>query len=309
MNVEIALELIEAELAAELPAHMRAFARAHADHRPAPAAPEVARTPRALAIAREACADPSLAARGRALLRLVAPIVIESDPAVAALRARPRTWDGWRRLAAARDTVAREKLGGGALEVLHRLYGVARAGAGVSPELPGPVVGWHARDRAFDVDATWRELAQRHGAAGHVEVLRSEHAHPRAFVVEPRREVIVVVPSVVETPAARFAVLHELGHAVVALAIGLVPRVVDEAGAAFVARGVDSPLEPRARARRTALAAFLDRVERGIAEPTGDAPPWALWHDPGAQAAYVEAEHVASGLPGRFVQALKSQVE
>src|SRR6266581_4354542 len=92
MQAELALELVEGELAAELPAHLRAFARAHA------------------------------------LLRLVAPIAIEDDPAVARARAEPPSWPGLAALAAARDAVAQRRFGCGAIEWLHRLHGVEGAG-------------------------------------------------------------------------------------------------------------------------------------------------------------------------------------
>ena len=41
LQAELAIDLLEGELAIELPPHMRAFARAHADNRPPPAAPLV----------------------------------------------------------------------------------------------------------------------------------------------------------------------------------------------------------------------------------------------------------------------------
>jgi hypothetical protein len=125
-------------------------------------------------------------------------------------------------------------------------------------------------------------------------------------------------------------VLHELGHAVVALALPAgVPRVVDEAAASYIARLAEPPswLPPRweteravaARRRRLALAAMLDDIERDLpelADVPSSAPPWALWHDPGAQAAYVEAEHIADRLAkdlgpnpprGQLVRALKAE--
>src|SRR5689334_3933750 len=67
---ELELERVEAELAAELPAHLRAFARAHAAGAPAPPAPAAARRARTAALALGATAEPALAARALALLRL-----------------------------------------------------------------------------------------------------------------------------------------------------------------------------------------------------------------------------------------------
>ncbi|MEP6863834.1 MAG: hypothetical protein ABJE66_24620, partial [Deltaproteobacteria bacterium] len=153
---------------------------------------------------------------------------------------------------------------------------------------------------------------------------------PRTFVIEPKREIVVVVPDIIDTPATRFAVLHELGHAAAALVLAAgIPRVVDEAAASYIARLAEpaSWLPPRwisdlaaaARLRRTALAAMLDDVERLLPELPqlpGKAPPWALWHDPGSQAAYVAAEAIAErfrqdlgGNPprGQFARALAAE--
>ena len=58
-----------------------------------------------------------------ALLRLVAPLSIECEPAVAALRAGPPTWEGLRRLAAARDAVALARFGCSAITLAHNLQG------------------------------------------------------------------------------------------------------------------------------------------------------------------------------------------
>lgn len=312
LQAEMALDLLEGELAAELPAHMRAFARAHAEDRTPPSAPLVARLASSLETARNACMHDVLADRGLALLRLVAPLMIEDDPLVVAARSEPRSWEALARLAAARNEIARRRFGTTAIEMLHRLHGVPAE----RPELgaPGPAIeGWQQRDVVLEhtaIDDVWNALASRFGVSGHVRIDRSDTAHPRSFVVEPNVEVIVVVPSVVDTPAARFAVLHELGHALVALALPPgTPRVVDEAAASYIARLAEPPswLSPRwpselaaaARRRRTALAAMLDEIECGLpdlADVPGARPPWALWHDPGAQAAYVAAEAIADRL-------------
>src|SRR5258706_16288733 len=84
---EMALDLLEGELAAELPAHMRAFARAHADGRPPPAAPLLARLASTLETARNACRHDVLADRGLALLPLVRPRRVEGGSAVASAAA------------------------------------------------------------------------------------------------------------------------------------------------------------------------------------------------------------------------------
>ena len=313
----LALALVEQELAAELPAHVRAFARAHAEGRTPPPAPLVARLASTLEVAREALANEGLAERGLALLRIAAPLAIEGDPAVVAARAAAPSWPGLVALAAARDAVARDRFASSAIELFHRLNGAT--GPQAEHDVAGPAIaGWADRDGpALDTAAisdAWNAIATRLGVTGSVRVDRASAANvqPRTFVVEPAREVIVVVPGVVASPATRFAVLHELGHAAAALVSPLgLPRVVDEAAASFVARVAEAPswLPPRwtcplgaaARDRRVAIAATLDDVERLLpalpqVPAASAAPPWALWHDPGAQAAYVAAEAVAEKL-------------
>jgi hypothetical protein len=332
LQAEMALDLLEAELAAELPAHMRAFARAHAEGRPAPAAPLIARLASSLQTARNACMHDLLADRGLALARLVVPLMIEDDMMVTTIRNDAPDWPGLARLATARDLVARDRFGCSAIALLHRLHGIPPERA--EHEAPGPPIeGWQTRDVAIDHGAiidVWNALASRFAITGQVRIDRSETGRPRAFVIEPKLEVVVVVPAVVDTPAARFAVLHELGHAIVALALPAgTPRVVDEAAASYIARLLEPPswlpprwpseLAPAARARRTALAAMLDDVERALPELAGvpgAKPPWALWHDPGAQAAYVAAETMADRLRhelgpnpprGQLVRALEAE--
>ena len=324
LAIEDRLDRIEAELAVELPPHLRAFARAHARGQPPPPAPAVLGQSVTLATARAAIVHPVLADRGLALLRLAAPVAIEADPAVAAARAASPTWAGLSALTAARDAAALAWFGRRAIDALHRLHGSAvdLAGLGIAGDagavavadaaLPPAVAGWFEPDGIAVDDAgiarAWDELRVRHAVAG---AMRYERAagRARAFVVEPGREVVLAVPAQIVTPAARFAVLHELGHAVAALALpAAIPRVVDEAAAAYIAGGIEraadpwySPLAGAARVRRRRLAERLDRIERGLPAPPPDPaiserPPWALWHDPGAQAAYAAAERLARAI-------------
>jgi hypothetical protein len=325
LTIEARLDRIEAELAAELPPHLRAFAHAHARGQPAPPAPDALHRPATLATARAALVHPVLADRGLALLRLAAPVAIEADPAVAAARSAAPTWAGLAALAAARDAVAMARFGRRAIDVLHRLHGSTvdlasdgggAAWTGAAPGeafgLPPAVPGWFEPDGvAVDEHAilrAWDQLRAWHGVDGALRYERVAAARPRAFVIEPGREVVLAIPAHVTTPAARFAVLHELGHAVAALALpaGL-PRVVDEAAAAYVARAIErvadpwhSPVAGAARARRCRLAQVLDHIERALPAPLAPAvserPPWPLWHDPGAQAAYVAAEWLADAI-------------
>jgi len=295
LEAEIALDRIDAELAVELPPHMRAFAAAYAANTPVPAAPEVLRRGSTLRAIEMCRAHPVLADRVLAIARLAIPIAIEDDPRVIAARAAP-SWDALATLTAARDTAARERFGTGLFPLVHRLFGVGGAPPGTRDmPWPAPVKGWHdPRPSPLDPETTWTELAARYGAEGRVDIVRGDRA--RTFVVEPGRHAIVVVPPL-GSLASQFALLHELGHALVALlAPAGVPRVVDEAAASYIARGIEhaSELAVHARRRRLQLAEALDAIERGAtaARPT-DQPPWALWHDPGAQAAYVEAEAIA----------------
>jgi hypothetical protein len=306
----MALDLVDGELAVELPAHMRAFARAHAEGRPPPAAPLIAQLASTITTVKNALVHELLADRALGLMRLVVPLAIESEPAVVAARGRQPTWPGLAALAVARDQTARTRFGREAIELLHVLHG---AGAAREHEPPGPAIaGWQDKGAALDHAAildAWQAIASRHGITGNVRVDPGV-GKPRTFVVVPQREVIVVVPPVLDTPAARFAALHELGHAAIALLMPAgIPRAVDEAAASYIARLAEpgtwlpakwaSELAPDARRRRLAIAAMLDEVERAlpaIHDTPGAAPPWALWHDPGAQAAYVEAEVIADRL-------------
>lgn len=131
-----------------------------------------------------------------------------------------------------------------------------------------------------------------------------------------------------DTPRAWFQLLHELGHALAAMICpgAWLPRAVDEAAAAWLCRHLEEPgsfpaLPPHAydaalhggeRLRRHAVAVALAHLEEHPAEAResgpatapegGGAPasnaaqaqlPWALWHDAGAQPAYLHAETLA----------------
>jgi hypothetical protein len=318
LEVELALDRVEAQLAAELPAHMRAFAQAHAAGAPAPAAPDLAGRASTASIAKRALAHPELATRGVALMRLVAPILIERDAGVAAALAANPTWQAYAALTAARTTVARARFGRSALDVLHRLNGVGEAVE--ASTLPEPIEAWNAVEAPLSsksIDEVWELLEERFGVVPRPAIVRSGAARPRTFVEQAGSSATVVIPAVVDTPAKRFAVLHELGHAVLNLSSARVwPRALDEASASFVARlmesagelppGWHSPHAADARRRRVQLARHLATIERAVdaGEPVGDKPgalvPWALWHDPGAQSAYVRAESIADDLVARF---------
>lgn len=321
LTSELALTSTWGRLAAALPAYVRAVAAAYAAGHPGPPAPTALGAVTTVELARRAARFPELAATARALWRLAAPAMIEDDPAVAKARQATVSWAALAALAAARDDVARRRLGASYHAVIAAAHGVL-APAPPAPALPLPVAGWAAPLAAPSATAlaeAWRSLATIHGVPGAPRIVASASARPRAFVAEPGREVVLVVPVALTSAAARFAALHELGHALVALlpalsgpgAAAAVPRVVDEAAAAYVARLLevtDGPLAAwaigglatAARVRRRALAAHLATIELALprlpAAPLTALPPWALWHDAGAQATYVAAEDLGDAL-------------
>lgn len=297
--LELELDRIEAALAAELPGHVRALAEAYVAGT-AVAAPAVLHRS---ALAHRALAVPELAPRALQLLRLVTPVVVESDAAVAALRAREGSpsssaWSAYAALAAARDAAARASFQRAHVPWMSWLHGAGW----LVPTLvdwPPPVEGWRSAMPVVDVERAWHELAARHGVRGRCRIIYAA-VRPRTFVVEPGREVIVVVGPVT-TAAARFAALHELGHALAALLSPVaLPRMLDEAAASYVARlleggldGWSTPLAAPARdPARLTLLMGLHAIEAGV-RPTIERPPWGLWHDPGAQGAYLVAERFA----------------
>lgn len=310
LAIELELDRVEAELAAELPGHVRALAAAYAAGTASPVAPAGLHRS---ALVRRALAVPDLARRALQLLRLITPVVVENDPAVAALRARgersfasPRApyeiaepaWSDFAALAAARDAVTRASFQRAHVPWMSWLHGTGS----LEPTLvdwPAPIEGWRSAMPVVDVERAWHELAARHGARGRCRITHAA-VRPRTFVVEPGREVIVVVGPVT-TAAARFAALHELGHALAALLSPVaLPRMLDEAAASYAARlleggldGWSTPLAAPARdpARRTLLTG-LHAIEAGV-QPTIERPPWGLWHDPGVQGAYLIAERFA----------------
>ncbi len=309
LDAELALDRLEARLAAELPPHIAASAEAYARETAAPAAIDI--THREIAAVHAARSFDELRARGTRLLRAIAPIVIDSAPSVIAARTRERSWDHWRALADARDTEARRRFGLSHRALVHQLAGTSTE---PRPEpIPPPVVGWMEREGVAITDehvrAAWSELGG--DDLGALSISRCSSAHPRTFVVERGARAIIVVPAHIDTPAARFAVLHELGHALLWLAPITRqlewPRALDEAAASYVARGMEaagaparwsSPIAAAARARRLAIARVLDAIEaRCEVENEIDRPPWALWNDPHAQAAYVAAERIADEMP------------
>lgn len=303
-ELELELDRLEAELAAELPGHLRALAEAYAATRAPPVAPSPVRLRSSRVLAMRALAVPELASRAVSVLRLVTPSAIEDDKAVATARAAAPAWPAYATLAAARDAACSMTFQRTHLAWMQWLHGAGSL-VPTSVAWPAELAGWHAPSAPLaiaDVERVWHQLAARHGARGTCRIVQAP-VRPRAFVVEPGREVIAVIGPLT-TPALRFAALHELGHALAALLSPVaLPRMLDEAAASYVARLLEhegaldpvwfTPLATRARDPvRRAIATALHGVEAGLRPPI-ERPPWALWHDPGAQAAYVVAERFA----------------
>ncbi len=169
---------------------------------------------------------------------------------------------------------------------------------------------------AASVATVWLLLAKRYEiseAVARAVTFRFDAAHGQCNVVVPGRVIEVWLRSG-PSAGAWHDCLHELGHALVALCCAHdVPRAVDEAAADIIAAQLVSAASAH---EPWPLAGFADLVHvaqhmrhhrDGItqrlaaAEVTGQptattAPPWALWHDPGAQAAYVAAGQLAMPL-------------
>lgn len=301
-RLELELDRIEAELARELPGHVRALADAYANSTAAPSAPRVLRLRTSRILAMRTLAAPELATRGLGLLRLITPIAIEDDVAVTSARAVDPAWPAYAAIRTARDVAAMTNFQRTHLPWMQWLHGAGRLVPSVV-DWPTTLDGWHAPSspRSIEeVERAWHHLAARHGARGRCRIVQAP-VRPRAFVVEPGREVIVVVGALA-SPAMWFAALHELGHALAALLSPVaLPRMLDEAAASYVARllehegaldGWFTPLATPAREVRLTLLMALHGIEAGQ-RPRIERPPWGLWHDPGAQAAYVVAERFA----------------
>ncbi len=169
---------------------------------------------------------------------------------------------------------------------------------------------------AANVATVWLALALRYEipeALASAVSFRFDALHGQCSVVVPGCVVAVSVRSG-SSAAAWHECLHELGHAVVALCCTHdVPRAVDEAAADIIAAQLvrfastqgPGPLDCFAdlvqvasymRQHRNDIAQRLAAAEASGHPIATAAPPWALWHDPGAQAAYVAASQLATPL-------------
>jgi hypothetical protein len=287
LDLELALDRIEAALANELPAHVAAFARAYAANEPTPPAPAILTDPATLAVAGRARHDP----RGRRLYRQCALLSIEASIVLP----RARTWPALAALVRARDDAARRRWGRPFLELAHDVFDATPsappAAVGRLDPVPAPPLAIPT------LRALWSRLTDRPAP----ELILST-ARSRTFVVRPGHAIVVIRAE--PTVAAWSNAVHELGHA---LAPPDLSRTRDEAFAIATARRLESDLAPdpafaaavaRLHARQHELAAALAEVEaslyRGDPVPTEGTPAWALVHDPGAQAAYAVA-HLLAG--------------
>ncbi len=310
LATELALDRIEGLLAVELPAHVRAFASAYAAGRAAPPAPAVLTDAATLAAVRDGLRDPALAARARKLRRLCALVPVEN----AVGPVEPAGWDELSALAARRNAAAQRVWGMDFLALAHDVYEVGSIELRDSGPARLPPIGADPITRA-GVLALWRELTALPPPA-----IVIADARPRTFAIRPGEAIVVIRADA--TVQAWSAVAHELGHAWVAIAGLDPPRTLDEAVAITASRILErrEPAAARIHARQETLAHALAALEGGLyasrtgnREPgTGDrelrpqfsfpvprslfpiqeslvSPPWALWHDPGSQAAYVAA--------------------
>lgn len=275
--------------------------------------------PRRTVVAR-AFETASLRPRALALLQGHAPAWIAQAPQVMALRLQRPSWLAYRRLRSIQEVLAEHLFG----TSWGKILGWCSGAPSVELPPPAPIPGM---DPAWSVSAeTLSSLPWQPAVASIVAAfpaiselaLRFAAERPRAWRDGGR--VVITLRDDRDTPHAWFQLLHELGHAItLALYPDALPRAVDEAVASYLARHLEYPgslplpahafapeLHRQERLRRAAVAAALGHLEAAIpveAQEAGEAGkvassdsrtlPWALWHDAGAQPAYLHAETVA----------------
>lgn len=251
-----------------------------------------------------------------ALLQRHAPLWIEHEPAVAAARLATPSWAAYRRLRAAQDAIADELFGAAWIDVMRWHGGVPPEPLPAPAAIPAMTPGWATGSLPLPwrpVIAGWqREVLPSLLGGREISIdVAFSAARPHAHVA-PGPRVELRLRDERDMPRAWFQLLHELGHAAAALlaAPAALPRAVDEAVAAWTARHLEEAeaapglpsyatapaLHAAERARRTAVAGALAHLEsQHHAGDGGGAAglPWALWHDGGAQAAYLHAELIA----------------
>lgn len=266
-----------------------------------------------------------LRARARRVLQRWAPAWIDQAPVVAAARLAPPSWTAYRKLRAAQDVLASQLFDVSWIEIL-RWHGGVPAGelpapAAIPAMAPGWLVGslplpWREWIDAFERSVLPELFAASPVAGSRTIEIEFSAGRPRTLVAGGR--ISIGLRDQRDMPRAWFHLLHELGHAVAAILApaGGMPRVVDEAVASWLARHLEEPdsapalpihayapaLHAGERVRRDAVATALAHLEthahggdeREAPAAEGAGLPWALWHDGGAQPAYLHAEQIAT---------------
>lgn len=272
--------------------------------------------------------------RGRRLGSLVIRPLIDREPAVASLVRQPRSWHGLAALARRRNEAAERLANRGYLALVCDLDGTAPV-APVSPS-PQPTQRGTWRKEVLPaltphtLAAMWSDVA---GDEATPEVLSAPSGRPASSYPQGD-DAIVVVPLGGRTLESWAVALHELGHAWAARHVPTATRVCDEAIAMwwsfrladpqFVqrvcgadARGSMTTAEAIALAARAyheamhTTARWFAGVEASLYGGSGEAqrvagteeaatapPPWALWFEGGAQAAYANAARCTSEWQG-----------
>lgn len=299
------LQLERVLLGLRAPAEQDAGA-AHAAGMPAPS---IARA------VRQAAAFAALRPRVLDLVRGHAPALIDRLAEVIAARQAPPSRAAYCRLRAAQDA--------GALAAFATSWSQLTCWHIGAPQAPLPAPcplppAEEAFTLAREPSWPWQHLVDSLLPAplqGKVWVVATD-SRPVTRIVDDRAAVFVRTAQT--SPRGCFELAHELGHAVAWLLHRRpLPRAVDEAAAAWMARHLEEPalwpalggaslsggaeLQARQRLRRTALAVALAHTEQHpeladtlLGAAVGSGVPWALWHDGGAQVAYLHAEQLAA---------------
>lgn len=295
---ELELCRLEGSLLSELAAHALA---ATANGQASPLLPSILSDQTTLRTVAQAVREGGLPA----WLPAVALAIVEASPTVAVARSsamRSRTWADMLALASERNRFATAWFGDPYLSVAHRLMGATSETATEAVSLPEPSELWNANDTQLPLDdVALRTMLARAASA---ELAHSWELVPgrNAFsiTITPRTRVRSAVDLGATSLRAVSHAWHELGHALVGLQHGPVPRAVDESAALTTQAWLEQLLTPdlaaaaqRGRLRAVAYAQQLALEEQRIYCGTNVLPsghvPLALIADPGAQAAYVTA--------------------
>jgi hypothetical protein len=264
-----------------------------------------------------AFASPSLRPRAQAVVQAHLMSWIAQAPEVIAARAAAPSWDAFRRLRSAQDQYCQRSFSTSWWALMHWQCGTVATTATTAWSASPPVPSRWLTSGGQSLQ--WREaIAAIVPAALRDRIVVEFDGLVRPHTAIDGNRAIMILRDQVEGPRAWFHLMHELGHALAGLLWpGPLPRVVDESVAAWMARHLEDPsssaglpaqawsapeLQRSERRRRTDLAAMLSDLEAApataqqqLAACNGSAAiapvlPWALWHDSGAQPAYLGAE-------------------